>query len=204
MGRLKKELCYEDRDYNDSKIGYRRNKKNEKKNLKFKPNKRTRKNHDFHTEKESQTNTAIIQNMLNKISAGSGLGLEEGSKRIYYRERTGATSDKEQKMSYLEAFRNPSPEDVCKMLGLKFVTSNEMVLKLFNAPLSLPSGCVFYIKDAYIDCECELVQVLNKSRLMYVFKKLSDGCITTYTNVSLKDAEEINFIQNNTYKRRLK
>lgn len=177
MGRLQNYLDYE--DYDEPKQKRRRVRRNKEPQPKTKPNKRLIKNLEFHTEKDSQSNVSMMEDMLRKISVPPKRELVSQKKP----KSSHGTNNGTQKET--------PKEELCQILGLKFTTSNEMVLRLFNDPFSVPTGTVFYIKDAYINGEVELVQILNKSRLMYVFKQLSSGNITTYTNVSLKDANDI-------------
>lgn len=178
MGRLHTNLDYEDKEFNKP---HKRLRKFKESKPKRKSNKRLIKNLEFHTEKDSQSNVSIMDDMLKKI-AGKPENKPTVTKNV--RDINNTLSDQPKN----------SDEGLCEILGLKFTTNNKMVLKLFTDPLSISKGSVFYIKDAYINGEVELVQILNKSCLMYVFKKLSSGNITTYTNVSLKDATDIRYV----------
>lgn len=192
MPRLKIDFDYDEYESNEKKPHKKKMRERESNfKMKFKPNKRAKKNLDFRTEKDSNENASIIENMLNQISAPS-TGYKGQTEGTVVKNDASILVNKP--LSSFSRSERADPEEICKMLGLKFSTTDEMVLMLFNAPLSLPWGCVFHIKDAYINCDCELVQVLNKMRLMYVFKKLPAGSITTYTVVSLKDADEITYV----------
>lgn len=173
MGRADIEY-YEEKEFYKPRKKTRRFKESKPKE---KPNKRLIKNLEFHTEKDSQSNVSIMEDMLKKISV---------------KPEKQPNPPKESKQGTPKNV--VSDEGLCEIFGLKFTTNSKMVLKLFNDPFSIPKGSIFYIKDAYIDGEVELVQILNKSCLMYVFKQLASGNITTYTNISLKDATDIRYI----------
>ncbi|MDO5115241.1 MAG: hypothetical protein Q4D58_04010 [Synergistaceae bacterium] len=86
------------------------------------------------------------------------------------------------------------PKELCEILGLKFVTKDDMVLRLFRSPLSVPVGSCFHIVDSYLDDPVELIQILNKTTLMFVFKTLSTGMVTTYIPTALREARKIEYL----------
>lgn len=107
------------------------------------------------------------------------------------------------RVEYGPTIRNISPElspqEFCKNIGLKFTTDDIMVLKIFQDPLNIPKGTKYLIVDQYFEygCICVVEQIVkkNKSNTMLIFKRLDTGGITTYTDVSIRDAKEIRYLK---------
>lgn len=149
-----------------------------------KPNKRMRNTLEYRTEKESTAAADAFDGMLRKISAASGMEFRPGEASL--RPSRGGPE-----APVADGAGIGGLKERCEALGLKFVPEDATVMRLFVDPFSVPKGTVFHIKDTYIDCDCELIQVLNKSRLMYVFRMLPGGGVTTYIESALREAAAV-------------
>lgn len=176
-------------------------------------------------EKNSVEEKNSIETLLNKISAGATLKFPDDSEmknemhvvRVAGSEKDSETSESRRENNNTQRHKNKvivrveygpvvrdsgpdiSPEEFCRNINLKFVTSDPMVLKIFQDPLNIPKGTKYLITDQYFEygCLCAVEQIVrkNKSGTMLVFKRLDTGGITTYTDASIKDAKEIRHIK---------
>lgn len=107
-----------------------------------------------------------------------------------------ALKTSEEQISDIIAGRAVHNEELCRILGLRFVTDSKDVLRLFQDPVNVPMGSTYRIVDQYFEtgCDCTLVKTIKVNGIKFLFKRNDTGGFTSYTPISLKDAKSVEYI----------